>query len=95
MKKWVVLGIALSIAASLQAENNETNTSATVNTTTKAQLSKHVEEQLKREETFAKTQEFKQGDDYNLTEHQVDPKDLENIKVLEPYYDFNMDDVYD
>ena len=59
------------------------------------QTAKHVQEAIKREEHFAKTQEFLQGDDYNLSEHQVDPRDLENIKVDEPMYDFDMDDVYD
>ena len=87
MKKWIVLGMALIMTAASQAENNKT--------TTEVQLSKHVKEQLRREEYFAKTQSFAQGDDYNLSEHQVDPKDLESVPVIEPEYDFNMDDVYD
>jgi len=91
MKRLVLSVMALGLAVSLQAENNDTNTSATAN----AQLAKHVEEQLKREETFARTQAFQMGEDYNLSEHQVDPRDLESIPKIEPEYDFNMDDVYD
>jgi len=50
---------------------------------------------MKREAHYAKTQEFEQGDDYNLSEHQVDPNDVKNIHVDPPMYDFDMDDVYD
>jgi len=64
-------------------------------TVDKAQLEKHVQEQIKREENFARTQTFLQGDDYNLSEHQVDPNDLNSVKVDPPEYEFNMDDVYD
>ncbi len=64
-------------------------------TVDKVQLEKHVQEQIKREENFARTQTFLKGDDYNLSEHQVDPNDLNSVKVDPPMYDFNMDDVYD
>ena len=92
MKKWLFFSLFLGITSIVSAENNAT---ADNNATTKAQLAKHVAEQLKREEHFAKTQSFAQGDDYNLSEHQVDPKDVETVPTIEPEYDFNMDDVYD
>jgi len=92
MKKWTIsLIIPLLSTALLADENVSTDT----NLSSKAQTEKHLKEQMKREEQFAKTQSFAQGDDYNLTEHQVDPKDIENIQVDPPMYDFNMDDVYD
>ncbi len=95
MKKWGILLIFFGTSASVWADNNTSSPDADVNATTQAQLVKHVKEQLKREEHFAKTQSFAQGDDYNLSEHQVDPKDVESVPMIEPEYDFNMDDVYD
>jgi Ni/Co efflux regulator RcnB len=101
MKKWFFAGLFALAATAANAETNTTNDTNTTrapretNATSVVQTAKHVEEQMKREEHFAKTQSFAQGDDYNLTEHQIDPKDLENIQVDPPMYDFNMDDVYD
>jgi hypothetical protein len=108
MNKLFGIVISLALSSTIYADtntsvaavdSNTTHTSSdineTANTLNPKQLDKHLKEQMAREETFAKTQEFKKGEDYNLTEHQVDPKDLENIKVDEPLYDFNMDDVYD
>ncbi len=86
MKNWTFALLIALMSTTLHAENNTTNPD---------QLAKHVKEQMKREEIFARTQEFKQGDDYNLTEHMVDPKDLESIQVDPPEYDFDMNDVYD
>jgi len=96
MKKWAFPLIVSLIGFASAAETNataEANTSA-AGTTNPDQLAKHVQEQMKREEHFAKTQSFAQGDDYNLSEHQVDPKDLENVQVDPPMYDFDMNDVY-
>ncbi len=95
MKNWTFALLIALASTVLHAENNQSIAGIEDNITNPDQLAKHVKEQMKREETFARTQEFKQGDDYNLTEHQVDPKDLENIHVDPPEYDFNMDDVYD
>ena len=93
MKRWAFFLLTV-LSVSAWAEHNAT-VEPENNTTDKVQLQKHVEEQLKREETFAKTQDFQMGEDYNLSEHQVDPKDLGSIPIIEPEYDFNMDDVYD
>jgi len=85
MKKWFFL---LTVSGILQAgETTSAHTPAVSSapSVNKAQLEKHVKEQIKREENFARTQTFLKGDDYNLTEHQVDP----------PEYDFDMNDVYD
>ena len=93
MKKWLFFSLLSVIVSSVSAENNATT--ADKNTTVKSQLTKHVSEQIKLEEHYSKTQSFEQGKDYNLSIHQVDKKDLDSIPVIEPEYDFNMDDVYD
>ncbi len=95
MKKWYffLIGVPMISRAVLSAE--ESAKSPETNVSAQAQLAKHVEEQIKREEHYAKTQEFVQGDDYNLSEHEVDPNDLEHIQVDPPMYDFDMNDVYD
>ncbi len=95
MKKSIFLALTSLSMTMMGGETNDTidkNNSVTVDT---KQLEKHLKEQIKREENFARTQEFKKGKDYNLSEHQVDPEDLNSVQVIEPEYDFNMDDVYD
>jgi len=66
------------------------------NLTKQKLLQKHLEEQMKKEKKYAKEKTFYSGRDYNLSEHQVDPKSLKHIKTIEPDYDFDMDTgVYD
>jgi hypothetical protein len=55
---------------------------------------KHIKEQLEREKKFAKEQKFYQGDEYDLSEEEVDPKDVDTIPTIEPENDFDMTDVY-
>ncbi len=100
MTKWIFMIVALVFTTTAWADNNvskatDTNGTEAAATVNPEQLDKHVKEQMEREEKYARTQSFEQGDDYNLSEHQVDPKDLDNVPVIEPLYDFNMDDVYD
>ena len=95
MKNWTFAILIALVSPVLHAENNRNATSIDNNTTNQKQLAKHVKEELRLEEHYSKTQAFEQGKDYNLSIHKVDPKDLETIPVIEPEYDFNMDDVYD
>ena len=55
---------------------------------------KNLKEQLEREKRYAKEQRFYQGDEYNLSEHRVDPKLVEKVPLIEPDYDFDITDVY-
>ena len=55
---------------------------------------KHLKEQMEREKRYAKEQKFYEGKEYNLSEHQVDPKLVEKVPVIEPDYDFDITDVY-
>jgi hypothetical protein len=57
-------------------------------------LQKHVQEQMQREQKYAKEQKFYQGKDYNLSAVEVDPSDLDAIPTIEPENDFDMSDVY-
>ncbi len=63
-----------------------------LNSTNLEQL--NIEKAIKQEEKFKKEQKFYLGDDYNLSEHKIDPKSLDKIKPIEPDYDFDMTDVY-
>ncbi len=102
MNRLLKLAIVMSfISISLNAENNattETNTTTTEQNSTviKEEISKkHLAEQIAKEKKFAKEQKFYQGDEYNLSTHEIDKKSLDSINVIEPEYDFSMDHVYD
>jgi hypothetical protein len=100
MKK-VLIAIVLTFVwtMNLYAENNSSKDTAPklaeTNSSKKPdRIDKQVQEQMKREEKYAKEQAFYQGSDYNLSEHEVDPGSLDSISVPKPEYDFDMDDVY-
>jgi len=59
-----------------------------------SELKKQIEEQMKREEKYAKEQVFYQGADYDLSSSEVNSKSLDKLKLIEPDFDFEMDDVY-
>lgn len=100
--------VILAMIFTLHAENNDSNrtiqksephktvvkeqTKADVNTT--KLMEAHVKEQMEREKEYAQKQSFAQGDDYNLSAHEVDPNALPDVPVIEPDYDFDITDVY-
>ena len=49
---------------------------------------------MKKEKKYAKEMIFYQGDDYDLSAHEVDPNSLPDVPLIEPDYDFEIDDVY-
>ena len=57
-------------------------------------IKEQIEAQMKKEQKYAKEMIFYQGDDYNLSEHEIDPNNLPDVPLIEPDYDFSMDDVY-
>jgi hypothetical protein len=85
-------------SANKHQEPNATTTrqksAADTNLSKKALLQKEVAAQMEREKKYAKEQKFYQGKDYNLTEHEVDPKTLKDVPVINPDYDFDITDVY-
>jgi hypothetical protein len=74
--------------ATKRVDTNETNI------TKEDLVKKQIEEQMKREEKYAKEQKFYQGSEYDLSQAQVNEKSLSSIPVIEPDYDFDMDDTY-
>ena len=85
----------------IMAENNATkqvdvNSSSTeTNSTQAVDLTKQqVEEQMKREEKYAQEQMFYQGENYDLKSREINEESLEKLDLIEPDFDFDMDDVY-
>jgi hypothetical protein len=81
---------------SIKMDNNNSKKIATQqNKSKKTDITKkHVQEQIEREKKYAKEQIFYQGSDYDLSHARVNEKSLSSIPVIEPDYDFNMDDAY-
>ena len=110
-KLFLLTFMIASLSLTLHAENNtstKTNPNSETNNTAKAKKNaensesakakrakQQIEEQMKREEKYAKEQTFYQGKNFDLSELEVDPKSLDAIPDIEPDYDFDMDDVYD
>ncbi len=103
--KSIALLLCTALLCTYASETNTSKTAKTVSAVkktdktedanhTKALLEQKVKEQMEREKKYAKEQKFYQGDDYNLSEHEVDPKTLKDIPVIEPDYDFDITDVY-
>ena len=80
----------------INAEGNITkeDTNSTKAKTEKDLTKKQIEEQIKREEKYAKEQKFYQGDEYDLSSAEVNEESLASISTIEPDYDFDMDDTY-
>ncbi len=57
-------------------------------------MDKEVKEQMEREKKYAQEQSFAQGDDYDLSAHEVNENSLPDVPALEPDYDFDITDVY-
>jgi hypothetical protein len=69
MKKSI---LTLALISTLTLTAGETNaTQSQVGVINKEQNAKHVDEQMKREEHYAKTQSFAQGDDFLPPKHSV------------------------
>ena len=110
-KLFISIFLIGSLSIVLHAENNDnikTKSTTENNTSEKAKenaenndsekakrAEKQIQEQMKREEKYAKEQTFYQGKNFDLSELEVDPNALDAIPVIEPDYSFNMDDVYD
>ena len=90
--------LLLSCTMSLSAENNATSkTKVNIDTNSSSKsgrVDKKIQEQMEKEKKYAKEKTFYQGDDYNLSAVEVDPASLSSVPIIEPQYDFDMDDVY-
>ena len=99
MKK--ITWIVFSLIFVLYAEGNTTDSNNTkdTNTTIKdvnttKELQENLQKAIEAEKKFQEEQKFYMGDDYNLTEHKVDPKSVDKVPVIEPEYDFDITDLY-
>ena len=99
----IKLLLATLLTLSLYAENNTTvktkpssehNKSTKIKSEKEKRIQEQVKEQMKKEKKYAKEMIFYQGDDYDLKSHEVDPNALADVPLIEPEYDFSMDDVY-
>ncbi len=90
MKRWILGGALLCMVQGAVCADHETNASKH-----ESIEQKHLEEQMQKEKKYAKERAFYQGSEYNLKDTQIDEKSLSKVPVIEPEYDFDMDDVYD
>ncbi len=96
MKKLLLFPI---IIATLLAKSNiiktdrngskDTNSSK-ISTIKKLKLEENLAKAIAKEKKIKEEQKFYQGEEYNLTDRKIDPSSLDNIKVIEPDYDYEM-----
>ena len=85
--KFLLLFISLMLMVVVSSA--DTNSSSA-----KSITHKQIQEQIEKEKKFAKEKRFYQGNEYDLKGAEVNKESLSKIPVLEPDYDFDMDDVY-
>ncbi len=94
MKKKLILVLLLTICSSvLNAESNETVKSPEDNASKRA--SEQLKKQQAREKKFAEEQTFYKGKNHDLSYAEINPDSVDSVKLEEPDYEFDMDDVYD
>ncbi len=74
---------------------SDKNITSELNSSKVNKIEEQLKKQIEREKKFAKEQTFYQGDDYDLDYAKVNQETIDSVPLLEPDYDFNMDDVYD
>jgi len=100
------LSILLIGSTTLHAENNTTQEknstqeqssiiSSESNITKEERTKKQLQTQMEKEKKYAEEQRFYQGSEHDLSGYEVDPNSLDDVPLIEPDYDFDMDDVYD
>ncbi len=89
--------ILISSSLALNAENNETiKKDENSSSSTKAKRAeKQLEKQMKREQKFAEEQKFYHGKNHDLSYAEVNKESIDSVPLIEPDYEFDMDDVYD
>ena len=92
-----VISVSLATESNRTIERNSTIVTMETNSTLteKEKSKKNLEKQIAKEKKFAKEQRFYQGEEFDLSSFEVDKNALDSIPLIEPDYDFDMDDVYD
>jgi len=91
MKK-IILLLLLAIFAYADETNVTKDNNVSKNNNSK--LQEQIQKQIEKEKKYQKEQKFYMGKDYNLTEHEVDPKTVDKVPLIEPEYDFDITDLY-
>ena len=84
--------ISLELNSTVSSDKNITSE---LNSSKINKIEEQLKKQIEREKKFAKEQTFYQGKEYDLSYAEVNPDSLDSVPLLEPDYDFDMDDVYD
>ncbi len=91
----IVLFSSMKNINELNKTNSDSNISKKLKVDKNITLEKsNIQKAILKEKKFAKEQKFYKGKDYNLSEHKVDKSILDKVPIIEPEYDFDMDDVY-
>lgn len=96
MKKLLLFPI-ITVALSAKSNTIKTDTngskdinSGKISTIKKLKLEENLAKAIAKEKKIKEEQKFYQGEEYNLTDHKIDPGSLDNIKAIEPDYDYEM-----
>ena len=93
MFKYFVSLLLINILLIAESNNTVDNNKSKESNSSKIEQS-NIQKAIEAEEKFAKEQKFYMGNDYNLSEHQVDKKSVEKVPLIEPEYDFDITDLY-
>jgi len=93
MHRKLFLLIFLTIFIVAEDNKTEGNITKDANNTVK-EVEENIKKAIEAEKKFATEQKFYQGDEYNLSEHEVDQKSVEKVPLIEPEYDFDITDLY-
>jgi hypothetical protein len=64
------------------------------NKTDNSTINDNIKKAIEKEKQYKAEQKFYMGEDYNLTEHEVNPKTLDKVPTIEPEDDFDITDLY-
>jgi len=100
MNKILLLSFLTIISLHASDINSTKESNSTKENSSKKELnssdvtSENIKKAIEQEKKFKQEQKFYLGDDYNLSVHKIDPKSVDKVPLIEPDYDFDMDDVY-
>jgi len=89
MKQLQITDANKTKAIKIIQDKNSTKKSNTTKKT-KSKIEQNIQKEIEKEKKYKIEQKFYMGDDYNLSEHEVDPSSLDKIEAIEPEYDFEM-----
>jgi hypothetical protein len=95
-KRFISILLIASCSVFLYAENNSSVKTEENTTSSKTErANKQIEKQMEREKKFAREQQFYKGKDHDLSYAEINKESIDSVPLIEPDYDFDMDDVYD